>query len=368
MKLSDVVRGEPGQYVAEAGAVKQLPSCLSLFERPVVLTGQQSYAAFERVYGGALPYPVLRYDGTASHEDMERLAEQAQQLGADVLIGIGGGKVLDTTKGAAEKMNVDFVLVPTLVGTCACSTPVAAVYHPDHQFKCIDYYQRSGFMTVVDYALLLQSPREYLLSGISDTLAKWYEAESISRGQKVQDLPAMVQLGLATARLSLDILLRDTETALRDFDAGQLTPAFERIVDTVYAVAANVGCQACSYGRVAGAHAIHNGLTVLPETHHLQHGIKVAYGILVQLCATGDEGEVRTLLPFYKKNGFLYSWKQLGVTKDCKEAQLAVATFAASKNESFHYACPDVTPEQIVAAMEKLEELVSAFERGGAND
>ncbi len=42
------------------------------------------------------------------------------------------------------------------------------------------------------------------------------------------------------------------------------------------------------YTRVAAAHAVHNGLTVLPQTDKFLHGTKVAYGILVQSALLGQ--------------------------------------------------------------------------------
>ncbi|MCK4027173.1 iron-containing alcohol dehydrogenase family protein [Streptococcus suis] len=358
MEFEKLVRGEPGQYVASQGALKELPARLSLFQRPVIVTGQVAYAAFVKHYGKEADWSVLFYDRTASHEDMDRLADRARQLGADVIVGIGGGKVMDTSKGVADRLNVELVLVPTLVATCACSTPLLVAYYPDHSFKSIDYCQRSGFMTVVDYDLLIDAPKEYLISGISDTLAKWYELEAIHRGKKRQELPAMVQLALATAQVSQDILLHDTEAVLDAADRKQVTPAFERMVDTVYAVAANVGCQTSDY--VSGAHALHNGLTVLHETHEIAHGLKVAYGILVQLCLTGDEDEVRKLLPFYQKNGYIYRWDQLGVTEDRLTAMQKVAEKATVPTESYVNIRADITANEVVAAMLRLEEVVEA--------
>ncbi len=42
------------------------------------------------------------------------------------------------------------------------------------------------------------------------------------------------------------------------------------------------------FTRVAAAHAVHNGLTVLPQTEKFLHGTKVAYGILVQSALLGQ--------------------------------------------------------------------------------
>lgn len=357
MDLSRIVRGEPGQYLATEDAVKNLAVYLSLFERPVIVTGEKSYAAFLKHYGQEVEWPVLFYNRTASYEDVERLVTEAKELRADVLVGIGGGKALDTTKMTADQLGIEVVLVPTLVATCAGSTPLAVAYYPDHRFREPYYCKRSGYLTVVDYGLLLDSPHAYLLSGVSDTLAKWYEVEILHRHKERASLPAMLQLALVTARLSLDILLTDTKQALLDHLNGDMTATFQRIVDTVYAVAANVGCQTNQH--VSGAHALHNALTVLPETHAVQHGLKVSYGILVQLCVTGDEDEVRKLLPFYQQVGFIYSWDQLGVTEEKETAQAKVAAAAAVAEESFVLVKEGLTAADILAGMLRLEELVA---------
>ena len=49
-------------------------------------------------------------------------------------------------------------------------------------------------------------------------------------------------------------------------------------------------------GGLAGAHAIHNGLTAIPETHELYHGEKVAFGTLVQLVLEGADHALRMTL------------------------------------------------------------------------
>ena len=127
-------------------------------------------------------------------------------------------------------------------------------------------------------------------------------------------------------------------------------------MDTTFAIAANVGCQTSDY--VSGAHALHNGLTLLHETHSIAHGLKVSYGILVQLCLTGDRDEVRKLLPFYQKNGYIYSWKQLDVTEDRAAAMQKVAEFATSSKESYINIDQNIQTQDVVKAMLTLESLV----------
>lgn len=180
MEFVQVVRSTPGQYISEKGALASLVGILKNFERPYIITGEKSYAAFLKHLPQALEgVPVLRYDHTASYEDMDRLAKLAAD--ADVIVAVGGGKLCDTAKGTADRLHCEVVTVPTIVGTCAPTTPVAAVYHPNGVFNDVAYFKRTPYACVVDLDLLVESPRRYFEGGICDTVAKWYEAESITR-------------------------------------------------------------------------------------------------------------------------------------------------------------------------------------------
>lgn len=58
-----------------------------------------------------------------------------------------------------------------------------------------------------------------------------------------------------------------------------VTPALERIIEA-NTYLSGVGFES---GGLAAAHAIHNGLTAIPDAHHYYHGEKVAFGTLTQL-------------------------------------------------------------------------------------
>lgn len=354
MRLSQVVRPGSGQYLSERGALKYFDEKLAAFKNPVVVTGELSLEAFKKHYPGDLSLPVYQYDGTASNEDMARLAELAK--GTDCVVGVGGGRVLDTAKGTADLLNVEYVMVPTVLGTCAAYTPLSAVYHPDRTFKTVDYYEKAALLCLMDLDLLVESPKKYFMGGIGDTLAKWYEAEGITRHYK-EELPAMVQVGLNTAKVTQEVLLADSKEALASMDRGEVTEEFVRVADTVVGVAGTVGGFAGEYGRMAGAHAVHNGMSLVPETQAYEHGVKVAYGVLVQLWASGDKEEVRKLLPFYQENEFPHRLADFGVTENLQEKAKEIAGFAASAVETFNLAVPNVKAKDVFEAMKAVEYL-----------
>lgn len=356
MRFEQVTRSTPGQYISESGALCYLEEKIKCFQKPYIVTGDKSYQAFLKHFKGNISHvPVLKYDHTSSHEDAKRLAKQT--INADVIIAIGGGKVCDTAKLVAERLNCELITVPTVIGTCAPTSAVVAVYHPDKTFKQVDYLVRMPFCCIADLDLLVHSPKDYFVGGICDTLAKWYEAESITR-RVDGHLEANVELGLAAAKVTQKILLRDTRLALKALNEKQVTPDFKRVVDTVFNVSAAVGGFACEYGRMAGAHAVHNALSLFSETHAIQHGVKVAYGLLVQLAGMQEFDEVKHLIPFYAENTFIYSWGQLGIREEKETAVRKVAKYVLNEQETYRLAVPNATVEQVIEAIETVEEFV----------
>lgn len=95
---------------------------------------------FKTYYPHPFDYPVYRYDGSSSYENAQELADKIKH--ADVLLAIGGGRVADTAKITAERMEAELIVIPTLVSNCAPFTPVIVAYYPDHTICKIDYAKK----------------------------------------------------------------------------------------------------------------------------------------------------------------------------------------------------------------------------------
>ena len=74
---------------------------------------------------------------------------------------------------------------------------------------------------------MAQAPVEYLLRGIGDTMAKYYEAAIASRGRKLQHRDGM---GIALSRMCLDPLYAYGEQAVADNRRHVVSPAFEEVI------------------------------------------------------------------------------------------------------------------------------------------
>ncbi len=157
-ELANVSRPGVSEYISGSGALSALDSRLEGFKTPLIVTGEKSYAAFKKFYKGNREFKVAKYDGTSSYEDMQRIADEYGQ-DVDVVLGVGGGRVIDTAKGVASVLNKEYMTVPTVIATCAPYAPVAAVYHPDKTFREVAYFKRTAYACVVDLDLLLESPK-----------------------------------------------------------------------------------------------------------------------------------------------------------------------------------------------------------------
>ena len=254
-------------------------------------------------------------------------------------------------------MEAELIVIPTLVSNCAPFTPVIVAYYPDHRICKIDYAKKGAYMTIVDTRFLLATPVDYFIAGIADTLAKYYEMEAIVRTMAEEDKTALVRLGFQSAKLIKELLIADAIQAVTDLDAGRLTPAFARITDAIIALAGEVGGFAVEFGRTSGAHALHDGLSYLSETHSVLHGNKVAYCIWVQLAYTNDFAVIEELRPFYEALHLPMKLKDLHVTRVDRAYFAPVLTYAVKEEETFVLIDPMITPEKVFRAIEAVEAL-----------
>jgi glycerol dehydrogenase len=290
----------------------------------------------------------LRFD--CCQEDLDRLQEQLRGDGADGVIAIGGGKVLDAGKLLAHRLHLPVITVPTSAATCAGWTALANLYSPAGAFRHDVVLERCPDLLVFDHELVRQAPRRTLASGIGDAMAKWYEASVSSGGSG----DGMVQQAVQMARVLRDQLLLEAEAALRDQEGA----AWVRVAEACGLTAGVVGGLGGAGCRTVAAHAVHNGITQLPASHAFLHGEKVAFGILVQLRLeelVGGSGLAaqarRQLLPFFRSLGLPVALADLGLGSVTPADLGQVCRFACQPGSDLHQLPFPVREEELLAAL-----------------
>jgi glycerol dehydrogenase len=297
-----------------------------------------------------LRYSFASYSPDCSEASLSSLREAAASHQADVIIGIGGGKALDTAKLLAYQCQLPVVTIPTSAATCAAWTGLSNIYSDQGAFLYDVSLARCPDLLILDYSLIQTAPQRTLVAGIGDALAKWYEASVSSGSSPVTLIIAAVQ----QARVLRDILFQKSTDALKEPGSE----AWREVVDASVLLAGVIGGLGGAQCRTVAAHAIHNGLTHLPAAHDALHGEKVAYGILVQLrleeMLQGNQlaaSARQQLLKFYAQIGLPQTLDDLNLGNITLAELRQAAEIACNPNSDIHRLPFKVVPEQLMAAM-----------------
>ncbi|WP_062223934.1 glycerol dehydrogenase [Aureimonas sp. D3] len=224
----------------------------------------------------------VRFGGESSDAEIERCVAAGRAASAASVVGIGGGKALDTAKITAFGIGARIVTVPTIASTDSPTSSLGVVYSPDGVYDRVVRCGRNPDVVLVDSDLIVKAPARFLAAGMGDALSTFYEARSNIESRSnnyIGDGYASTVGGYQIARACHEVLMRDGRAAYAAAKDGRLTPAVENIIEA-NTLLSGLGFENCG---VSGAHGIHDALTVLEPTHHFLHGEKVAFGVLCLL-------------------------------------------------------------------------------------
>lgn len=311
------------------------------------------------------------FRGECTRDEIKRLKELAREKKCSCTIGLGGGKAIDTAKCVAE--GDALIIVPTIAATDAPTSHSAVIYTEEGAFEDYAYFKQSPSVVMIDTTVIANAPTRFLVSGMGDALSTYYEARATSRSfTKVNaGLPCGVHEGaapvargtkaaLALAKLCYETLLEDGVNAKIACDSNQVTPALENIIETNILLS-GLGFES---GGLAAAHAIHNGLTVLPGTHHYFHGEKVAFSTIAQLVLeNAPQAELNEVLEFCSAIGLPVCLADIGVNSITQEELLKVAQIACIPEESIHAMPFPITEEAVASAIAVADQIGREFKK-----
>ncbi|QNV53553.1 Glycerol dehydrogenase [Bacillus velezensis] len=299
------------------------------------------------------------FNGEASQEEMKRIAGIAEKAGATIVIGVGGGKTLDTAKAVSDEINGYTVIVPTAASTDAPTSGLSVVYSEQGAFENYRFYHKNPDLVLVDTKIVAEAPPRFLASGIADAMATWIEARSvIANGGKTMAGGIPTIAGEAIAEKCEAVLFKYGRLAYESVKAKAVTPALEAVVEA-NTLLSGLGFES---GGLAAAHAIHNGFTALEgEIHHLTHGEKVAFGTLVQLALEKRSlEEIERYIAFYISLGLPVTLEDIKLKDASKEDIMKVAEAATIEEETIHAAF-DVAADDVADAIIAADQYAKAF-------
>lgn len=334
------VFASPGRYVQGRGALARLgPLVADHGTRPLVLTDDIVRGLTEQVVTGSfreadLPLVFERFGGVPTRAEAERVAQVIEDGGHDVVIGLGGGTAIDTAKAAGDDSGVPWVSAATVASTDAPTSALSVVYTESGAFESYRFYDRNPALVVVDTRLVAEAPTKFLAAGVGDALATWIEARAVRQAHGTNMVGGVpTRAGTTLARLSWDILWESALAALEAVEQNLVTPDVEAVVEAT-TLLSGLGFES---GGLAAAHAVHDGLTAVDQTHHLTHGEKVNIGSLTQLLLEGvPASEVDEFAEFTARVGLPTTLTEAGLGDADDDTLDRVVAATTAPEETIH--------------------------------
>ena len=347
----------PQRYIQGKGVLQHLPELLQEhnIHRPMLLWGRRTRSSVQKellppLEEAGLDLGEYILTGQCSREECDRVFAAMQVENSDAIVGIGGGKALDLSKGVAHKASVPNIVIPTMLSNDAPPTACTVWYHEDGSFSDTEGWPSNPDVVMVDTGVCIQAPIRMFLAGIADALATYIEAEPAYLScipNRLGHLPTITSRMMA--KLCYDTILADAEAAVLAAKSGVVTPAYERVAEASILLS-GVAWESCG---TAAAHVLGTRLADFPQLHEHMHGEKVSFGIVTQLLLDPrtDMSEAEKLVDFMVRLGLPVTMEEIGLDQVPEEELLAWCTKQCVPGSRLDCIAPNISGKELLQAI-----------------
>ncbi|MBI2410364.1 MAG: iron-containing alcohol dehydrogenase family protein [Candidatus Kerfeldbacteria bacterium] len=277
------------------------------FQKPLIISEKHILEMGGNDVVHALNDPATILTNENSLARAKEIIREIREKRNDVLVNIGGGRVLDLGKYIATKAGVNYISIPTSPSNDGISSPVAVLINEEGLTESIPVNMPVGIL--VDTKMLTSAPIENIRSGVGDlisnmsAIADWRLAYAAGK-ESMDDFAASIaysaaQLIYETCRGGkMDL---QEETFLQKLVHGLILSG----------IAMNIAgsSRPCSGSEHKISHAID---LLYPKTS--MHGLQVAYGMLLTGMMRGES--IEHLIDFFKSVHLPLTHTALGLTDE----------------------------------------------------
>lgn len=167
----------PSKYVQGANAINELGKMLSVYGKKALIVGGKTGIStvkdsIEKTFPKeGLTHKIEIFNGECSKKEIDRISDIAKKEGADIIVGVGGGKALDAVKASAYYLKLPVAIVPTIAATDAPCSALSVVYTDNGTFESYLILPKNPELVLLDTSIIANAPERLLVSGMGDALA-----------------------------------------------------------------------------------------------------------------------------------------------------------------------------------------------------
>jgi len=304
-----------------------------------------------------LAYTFLDFEGKQCNAaNIAELVRQVRDWQADVIVGVGGGKVLDLVRAASLQYPCKVVLVPTSPATNASGSGLIVLYHQDGTVDKTISMPIFPELVLADLQVLVHASWRMLVAGIGDAIGTATETEAfwVASGLDGKILDGSWQGN----RIMQQVILENGRAAVEAAKSRKLNHAYESVVPYILNTCGNQ-----RYFRVTFIpHCIDKLLLAFDGPRKLQHGERVGYGVIPQMIYQKRPlQEIHDYIDFCMDIGLPVTFEDLGLHTVSEEALWGAAEQLLRENRILQTHPFPFTAEMFVANMFAGERLVRRY-------
>lgn len=358
------ILSSPRKFVIGNGEIRRLAQYVSGYGSPIILVAHPDdaarvQAALDQVRADGIEIVLTNFSGEATRGEAERIGSLCKEKNCKAVVGLGGGKAIDVGKLVANEQKLPSIIVPTIASNDAPCSKLAVLYKENHEYSETVVFPNNPDMVIVDTGVIAKAPARFLVSGMGDAFATYYEARSCMRSESPNSNGGTAtNAAFAMAETCRKILLEDSVKALEACRAGLVTKALENVIEANILLS-GIGFES---GGLAVAHPVSAGLTAIPETHHMMHGETVAIGTLVQLILeNASMEELKEVYDYYKAVGLPTSLRAVGITENAEEKMRYISKPLVEAGGDISHVPYKLTSEILYNALMYVDQLDQIF-------
>lgn len=208
-----------------------------------------------------------------SYSEANRISKIVSENNIDLIIGIGGGKVLDVVKRAALLQKINHISIPTIISNDGLISPVSVLLNEDNRTESIAGLMPIG--VIIDIDLIMNSPLIYIQAAAGDILSNmsatndWLFSYKISN-EKINDISFQLSRMSAHSSIYFNHIDLKSKDFIKMIIQGQLNSGI--------AMGLSGNSRPCS----GGEHLLSHAIDYLQMDKSKLHGYQV--GVLSLFC------------------------------------------------------------------------------------
>ncbi|MGI9234073.1 MAG: glycerol dehydrogenase [Woeseiaceae bacterium] len=363
----------PQRYIQGAGVLDHTGhyvNSLMKVQRAAILASKRGLGAQGAQVAASLQAESIesvntQFNGECSMPEIEAHVAALRDQKVDCLIAVGGGKVADAGKCIAHRLDIPVVVVPTLATTDAPCSALSLVYTPEGTTDHVEFFPQNPEMIVVDTDVVANASERYLVAGMGDAMATWYEARVCLNNPAARNMhgaqPTLASC--AIGEICAHTLFEHGEAAAESVLANKNNDAVDKVVEA-NTLLSGLGFES---GGLALAHAIAVAYPEIDVVHdNYLHGEMVAMGTMAQL-AMEKSDDAERVARFFARIGLPIHFGQISLSPQSKSDLDSLIEAALARPIAHHMPMP-VTHETLQQAIQTAHEFGLAIAKDVGDD